>query len=290
MSRVLTLLSVAVTIVLVAVQPTFVVAERGITPPTTTTIVHDDDNDVVGVVIGSPSTSVAPSSGGGGSNRSGGGSGGGATTTLPNDCNQGWFTIGGRINTWIDPVTGNIMAEWATGCPGILVLEVRVYRAPHPGDLIPGIYGEVLRSIAPPANNISPPDSSPVNLGLWLAVAEPHVVSRSGTVGPFDVTVTATLAETVFEMSDGAVIRCPGGGVPIADLDAVEPGPCGHVFHETDLDGSIAVSSTWSVTYETTIGNGTIPDVHTSATFPYCVYQIQTVGGSAGTESEVCPA
>ena len=250
-------------------------------PAPTTTVFSDDGSDTVGVGIGTPSSSVPGEPGGDGGTGGSGGTGGGVpATTMPNDCTEGWFRIGGRISTWLDPVTGNIMANWATQCPGVLVLEPRVLRAPTPADLIPGVYGEVLVRITPPVSSINPPERAPVGLGLWLAVDEPHTIEVTRPVGPFTVTVRADLADTVYEMADGTVITCAGGGVPIDDLDTVEPGPCGHVHTEL-IDGTITIAATWHVSYQTSIGDGVLPPITTETDVPYCTYEIQTVGGPA---------
>ena len=248
----------------------------------TTTVVVDDDSDTVTVGIGSP---ASPRSGG----ESGGGSGV-PTTTMPDDCTESWFTIGGRVATWLHPVTGNIMANWATQCPGVLDLEPRVLRRATPADLIPGVYGEVIVQIVPPVSSINPPERAPVGLGLWLAVEEPHEIAVTRPVGPFTVTVRAALATTTFELADGEVVICAGGGVPIDDLATTEPGPCGYVHTELIEQGDVRITAAWRLSYETTIGNGVLPPITTSATKTYCTYEIQTVGGPAadGGAGEPC--
>jgi hypothetical protein len=277
--KILVTFTLVVAVYLPLRAPEQVLAGRGSAP--TTTVVVDDDSDTVTVGIGVPGVTVP------------GEPGGVPVTTMPDDCTEGWYTIGGRVSTWVHPVTGNIMANWATECPGVLDLEPRVYRAPTPADLIPGVYGAVLVQITPPMSSISPPARAPVGLGLWLAVDEPHQIVESRRVGPFTVTVRAVVAGTSYEMADGVVIACPGGGVPIGDLDTVHQGPCGHV-HDRVIDaGTVTITATWAISYETTIGDGVLPSITTTAVSPYCTYEIQTVGGSSVGEpstSDPCAA
>lgn len=130
-------------------------------------------------------------------------------------------------------------------------------RARTPGDLIPGFYGTVIAQIQPPISAINPPDRAPINLGLWLATEGPTQIVESGPIGPFNASVTARLAETTFDMADGTVVRCQGGGVAIADLDTIEEGPCGHNFTADLDDGAhIAMQGRWEVSYVTSIGSG----------------------------------
>jgi hypothetical protein len=245
---------------------------------------HDDDDDVVEVGIGTPDVETPVNPGSDGNGNGNGNSSGGTRTepTLPNDCTEGWWRnpTTGQIDTWIDPATGDIMADWQFSCPGVLVIEPRRMRAATPADLIPGFYGSVLARIQPPVSAISPPDRAPFNLGLWLATDGPTEIVESGPVGPFTVSVIATLADTTFDMGDGTVVACPGGGVPISDLDTIDEGPCGHTYTEDLPDGAaIAMQGRWEIRYETTIGSGNLGDIHTESALPYETYEIQTVGG-----------
>ena len=189
--------------------------------------------------------------------------------------------MSGRVITWIDESTGNIMANWVTSCPGIYTVVVRVYRAPTADDLIPGFYGEVIAAIEAPSSAISPPASAPINLGLWLATDGPLEVRRGGTVGPFSVEVVAMLAETTFEMGNGDVVVCGGGGVAIVDVDTVDQGPCGYTYRQALVEGSeIVIGGRWEITYSTSLGDGVLADINTSSTVEYSTYEIQTVGQS----------
>jgi len=177
-------------------------------------------------------------------------------------------------------VSGDVMGRWQVSCPGQLVVEERRMRAATTDDLIPGFYGAVLARLEPPVSAINPPERAPINLGLWLATEGPVEVVESGVVGPFRVSVRARLVETVFDMGDGTVVSCDGGGEPIVDLDVVEQGPCGHTY-TADLDAGavIAMRGRWEISYDTSIGSGVLPDLDTESSVPYETYEIQTVGG-----------
>lgn len=246
----------------------------------TTTVVVDDENDTVVVGIGNDDTPVRGedgSSGPSGSSKSG------SSKPSPydgTDCQGDWQrTITGDVITWIDDTTGNIMATWVESCPGIYTPSERVYRAPTPDDLIPGVYGEVIAQISPPVSDVNPPDRAPVNLGLWLATAGPEVISETEPVGPFTVTVTATLRYTWFDMGNDDVIRCDGLGEPISDLDTLEPGPCGYTYADLIEEGAhLGMRAQWDIEYFTSIGDGTLPPIYTESATPYTVFEIQTVG------------
>lgn len=181
--------------------------------------------------------------------------------------------------TWLDVTTGDIMANWETSCPGVFNLEERVFRKPTPDDLIPGFYGALLARIEAPPSVISPPDAAPINLGLWLATGEPTVLSESGSIGPYSVSVDAAVVETTFDMGNGDVVTCEGSGVEIVDPDVVEEGPCGYTYREALAEGaSIRITSSWDVSYATSLGGGTLPGITTDSVIPYETYEIQTVG------------
>jgi hypothetical protein len=81
-------------------------------------------------------------------------------------------------------------------------------------------------------------------------------------------------------MGDGTTVTCDGGGLPISDLDTVDEGPCGHTYTDDLPYGSaIAMYEMWEISYDTTIGSGTLPAINTASMVPYQTYEIQTVGG-----------
>ncbi len=157
---------------------------------------------------------------------------------------------------------------------------------PEPDPVVVAIE-RATRMVPLPEPGVNPPLDSGgiVNLGMWLAVANPQPVDVTATGRGTSVTVVATLATTEFDMGDGTTVECEGGGVPIdpnsPDWDSVEAGPCGHTYADRSRGGpfEITITTTWVVTWAATDGrSGTAPDVVRTASFPYDVREIQTVG------------
>lgn len=124
-----------------------------------------------------------------------------------------------------------------------------------------------------------------VNLGMWLAVANPDPISVTVTGRGTTVTAVAALAESTWDMGDGTTITCEGGGVPIergsSAYSSTDEGPCGHTYGAASRGSGydIEVTTTWTVTWSATDGrSGTAADVVRTATFEYEVDEIQTVG------------
>ena len=116
-----------------------------------------------------------------------------------------------------------------------------------------------------PAMNMNPDPSvgGIVNIGLWLAVADPGQVSITASVGPVWATVTARYERTVWEMGNGDWVECAGLGTPIVDWDTVEQGPCGYTYRwpsapkftgTDDLAYHASVTGHWVITYATSSG------------------------------------
>ncbi len=146
----------------------------------------------------------------------------------------------------------------------------------------------VTATIGAPEPIVSPlPQAGvPVNFGIWFAVAE---------AGPYEAWAgfndrvwarrTATLESTSFDPGNGdAPVVCVGAGTPIPDpaTPSVEPGPCGYVYtqySDVTSDITVTVTSRWRVDWELSNGrSGRDPDLSTTTSFPYDVYEIQTVG------------
>ena len=136
-----------------------------------------------------------------------------------------------------------------------------------------------------PDPEINPPERAPINLGLWLAVDDPGPIVAEGSLGPLWLRGTARLVTTTFNPGNGTpTLTCDGAGSPIENLDTVEEGPCGYTYRAvTDVDAELAITitSTWSLTWETSDGSsaGEPPVIIRRTTVvPYDVYEIQTVG------------
>lgn len=177
----------------------------------------------------------------------------------------------------------------ALGDPVLDSVQWWVATPPDPAMLLVRTMIDV-ETIAAPVPDMSPPPAAgaPVNLGLWLAVEEagPYV-AWAGFNDSVWAERTATLSSTTFDPGNGDTpVTCAGRGTPIPDpsMASTAPGPCGYVYRDhADVDASIAITITmeWAVTWRLSDGrSGTDPSVFTTATVPYDVYEVQTVGGS----------
>jgi hypothetical protein len=156
--------------------------------------------------------------------------------------------------------------------------------APDPMILLAATTATATEPITLPAPRISPPDRSPVNLGLWLAVEPVGPISVRAQLGPLWAETTATMVSTGFDPGNGdPTIVCAGHGTPIPDShkNSIEQGPCGYTYL-ADTDGGtipMTITSTWTVTWALSDGaTGSQDDIVVSTVVPYEVYEIQTVG------------
>lgn len=173
-------------------------------------------------------------------------------------------------------VTGD--RRWVTSVP------------PDPATLRPGSSRRVTEIVAPPVAAINPAGPGYAQLGMWLAIepAGPYVArAQIPAAGPAAVwaETTATLAETTFDFGTGASVTCAGVGTPIPESAThdVREGPCGHTFTDFVGDTTVTITTRWRVTWQLSDGrSGAENDLVLSATIPYEVREIQTVG--VGTE------
>jgi hypothetical protein len=140
-----------------------------------------------------------------------------------------------------------------------------------------------------PAMNMNPDPSvgGIVNIGLWLAVADPGQVSITASVGPVWATVVARYESTTWNLGNGDSVVCDGLGTPIVDTSTEDQGPCGYTYRwpsapkftgTDDLAYHNSVTGHWVVTYATSTGaSGTLPAVDRTTEFLYQVREIQTV-------------
>jgi hypothetical protein len=159
---------------------------------------------------------------------------------------------------------------------------------PDPGILLART--EVVRTIVDaPVPEISPaPEAgAPINLGLWIAIEEAGPYEALASLGPrVWARRTATLEGIWFDPGNNAGrIWCPGRGTPLPSSQSgtVDAGPCGYVYEahaDVVADLTVTLEAEWLVTWELSNGtSGTDPDpLLTSTSFPYDVYEIQTVG------------
>jgi hypothetical protein len=155
--------------------------------------------------------------------------------------------------------------------------------------LISSAYEEVSASLPSPTLDVNPDPSvgGIVNIGLWLAVADPGQVSITASVGPVWATVTARYERTEWSMGNGDSVECPGLGTPIVDVDTVEQGPCGYTYEwpsapkftgTDDLAYHASVTGHWVISYATSTGRaGSLDPIDRSTDFGYQVREIQTL-------------
>lgn len=130
-----------------------------------------------------------------------------------------------------------------------------------------------------PVPNVNPPvdGSGYVNLGMWLAVEESSYAPITASAGPFWMTVTPTPGTTAFEFGNGDSETCDVFGVPIADLDTVEEGPCGYTYGEAGTY-TLAATTTWLLPYTSSGGGGALEPMDRTTAVDYTVREIQAVG------------
>jgi hypothetical protein len=156
-------------------------------------------------------------------------------------------------------------------------------------DLISSATSRVTAQVPDPEMTMSPDPSvgGTVNVGLWLAVADPGQVSITASVGPVWATVTARYTSTAWDFGNGESVECDGLGTPIVDLDVIEQGPCGYTYRAPsapeftgtdDLAYHASVTGRWTVTFETSAGgSGTLSPIDRTSPFTYRVREIQTL-------------
>jgi hypothetical protein len=148
---------------------------------------------------------------------------------------------------------------------------------------------QVTAQVPRPEMNMNPDPSvgGTVNIGLWLAVADPGQVSITASVGPVWATVTARYEGTTWDFGNGDSTTCDGLGTPIVDKETAEEGPCGYTYRwpsapkftgTDDLAYHASVTGHWVVTYATSQGTGgSLGPIDRTTSFNYQVREIQTV-------------
>ncbi|HUF96490.1 MAG TPA: hypothetical protein VMM60_00075, partial [Ilumatobacter sp.] len=177
-----------------------------------------------------------------------------------------------------------------TGEPG---RWVTVTVAPDP---VAELSDEVLsatatKALVPLPSDVNPPERAAANLGLWLAV-DPNRASVTvrAELGPSVwMETSATLVSTRWDMGNGDVVVCVGGGTPIPESALNEAGQsptCGYTYTSVDDLGALTISVTgvYEVSWTASDGRtGTFADITTNPNqIPYEMYEIQTVGGTSG--------
>ncbi|MBO0813372.1 MAG: hypothetical protein J2P23_15200 [Microlunatus sp.] len=109
-----------------------------------------------------------------------------------------------------------------------------------------------------------------VGHSYWLwAVGPTRLDPVSDSQAGYNVRLDATLTSVRFEMGDGSVVDCRGGGTPYPGdekgLYAKSP-TCGYSYAQTSWHQPggrymVRMITNWSVGYTTPLGSGTIPVV-----------------------------
>jgi len=156
-------------------------------------------------------------------------------------------------------------------------------------DVLASAVQRVTAQIPAPALNMNPDPAvgGVVNIGLWLAVADPGQVSITASVGPVWATVTARYQRTSWSLGNGDVVECEGLGTPIVDVNTEEQGPCGYTYRwpsaprftgAGDLAYHNSVTGHWVVAFATSTGaSGSLAPIDRTTAFTYRVREIQTV-------------
>jgi hypothetical protein len=156
-------------------------------------------------------------------------------------------------------------------------------------DLMSSASKQVTAEVPVPAMNMNPKPAvgGMVNIGLWLAVADPGQVSITASVGPVWATVTARYVSTTWNFGNGDSVTCDGLGTPIVDVNTAAQGPCGYTYRwpsapkftgTDDLNYHASATGHWAVTYATSTGTtGSLGPIDRTTKFNYRVREIQTV-------------
>jgi len=154
-------------------------------------------------------------------------------------------------------------------------------------DLINASIISATRKIPAPtlAVNPAPEIGGVVNLGLWLAIANPQPISvQAGTPTNWART-TAQLTTTTWNMGNGDTVTCNGPGTPLHEGDPGwehnAQGPCGYTYTQRPPPEpyQVTVTATWNITWTTShTTTGTANPITRTTGFDYTVVEIQTIG------------
>ena len=125
---------------------------------------------------------------------------------------------------------------------------------------------------------------------LWLGPAGWQAATATAAVPGESVTATATPISVTWSFGDGATQVCHGPGTPYAATDSPDqPSPtCGHTYTTSSAgrpDNAFTVTATvsWSVAWTGGGQNGTVPDLHNTATTTLRVADVQSLNAAFDT-------
>jgi hypothetical protein len=141
---------------------------------------------------------------------------------------------------------------------------------------IPAVDPSVLALQAVAALQLQPirigmvPEDRPGYVGLvgmpvwmWVDAPDPHTygpATNTASDGSVNVTITAKVAKTLWEMGDGKSVVCTSAGTAYTDSDGKHASPdCGYSYG-TQGTYTIRATTTWDVAWTANTGqSGTIP-------------------------------
>ncbi len=206
---------------------------------------------------------------------------------------------GGGFNYGDRPVTDftvprnvfRICVDRLTGEPGTNgmggVDVVAIGPGADPTALLPALTGFDIAElalarlpIAVPAPHLNPATREIVHLPTWLWVDDQGTPTTSVSLAGVTATLTAHLAEVVWEMGDGTSVRCDGPGTPYdtaRPADAQHP-TCSRIPGTRIGKFTVTVTTRWRVEFIATDGTGGGLGMLTrTSTLPTEVVELQTV-------------
>ncbi len=182
---------------------------------------------------------------------------------------------------------GVVERGWVRECPGredsfYWVTQVDAI------DLVPSAAARVAALLPAPSPDVNPSAEAGgiVNLGLWLAIEDPGVITARAALGGVWAQVDARVSGLRVDLGNGDVVECDGVGVPIGETgpewESLEQGPCGYTYRVSSPDEDpyvMSMTAVFEVSWRTSDGRlGSLDELSRSWSFDYDVDEIQTVG------------
>jgi hypothetical protein len=193
---------------------------------------------------------------------------------------------GGQVSR--DRVGGGVERGWVRVCGGGEGSNPFYWASADldPSDLIPDALAGARAQLGVPVPDISPAVlvGGVVNLGMWLAVVDPGVVSVRASLADVWAQVDASVAGVSFGFGNGDSVVCGGLGTPIPGwaLGEADQGPCGYTYRVSSPDDEpyrLTITVEYAVSYSTSSGaGGVLASIGRSVTVGYDVDEIQTIG------------
>jgi hypothetical protein len=274
--------AVAIAVVATLTPAGLSLAGDGTTEGLPETVTVDDGTDTIGVDVGDGGSSGGGGGGGGGSNQP-------QCTYTKAYIRE--FPAGHQVldndHPFTVEISGTTMTAYWKVCPGRARVLILIDESVTVQDMIDQVRASIRRRVPQPIANVNPaPEHGGyVNLGLWLAIEDPGLVTAHAAAGFVSATAQAQHVSTQFDFGNGDSVTCQGLGTPIEavhpDLDTTEEGPCGYTYRKSSPDETpyqLTISSIYAVSYTSSGGSGNLGTITTSRTYLYDVDEIQTIG------------